>query len=193
MIRWRVQNSVDHPDLAAGRPPAGLLTAQEQRQYDGYLSPRRRRDWLLGRWTAKQLAQAHFLAAEGFRPDLDSFAIAYAPSGAPILTSHHPALRGDDNNGRLPLALAISHSSGYAFCALSGNSAGNVRIGADIEIVEARPSTFVEDFFTASEQARLHAAPRAMRELLITATWSVKEAALKATQYGLRTDPRGVE
>src|SRR5690606_24625333 len=113
MIRWLIQTTADHPDLAAGRAPAGLLTAEEATHYQAYTSPRRRRDWLLGRWTAKQLVQHHLMLSLGFRPACDSFMVAQTPSGAPIITSHSPT-----HSPVLPLALSISHSQGYAFCAL---------------------------------------------------------------------------
>lgn len=193
MIRWLVQTIVDHTDLAAGRPPAGLLAPQEVAEYETYLSPRRRRDWLLGRWTAKQLVQTHIAATRGFCPTPDSFTIAYEPSGAPTITSLQPALYDTSDNERVPLSLSISHSNGYAFCAVSQNGWRDGRIGADIELVASRPSSFADDFFTEAEQANLDAAPCEWRDSLMTATWSIKEAALKAAHIGLRADPRDVE
>ena len=192
MIRWLVQTSVDHPDLAAGRPPAGLLAPQEVAEYETYLSPRRRRDWLLGRWTGKRLVQTQFAATSGFRPALDSFTIAYEPSGAPYIAGSQPTLCATSDNGRVPLSLSISHSNGYAFCATS-HDMGQVQIGVDIELIEPRPHNFVHDFFTEAEQANLYAAPCELRDAVMTATWSIKEAALKAAQIGLRTDPREVQ
>jgi 4'-phosphopantetheinyl transferase len=193
MIRWLVQTVVDHPDLSAGRPPARLLTRAESAQYRGYLSPRHRRDWLLGRWTAKRLIQAHIMANDGFRPALNSFTIEHEPSGAPYSTSHHPALQQKCDDGRMPLALSISHSNGYAFCALCDDKRGDVRLGADIELVEPRADDFTQNFLTADEQASLNAAPSALHDLLVTATWSAKEAVLKTTHLGLRADPRTIQ
>lgn len=192
MIRWLIQTTVDHPDLAAGRPPAGLLTDEEMARYQGLLSPRRRRDWLLGRWAMKRLLQAHVLASDGHCPPLDCLSIEYETSGAPYVVSRYPALRGG-KDGHLPLAIAISHSNGYAFCALAANQSGNVCVGCDIELVEPRPATFAEEFFSDSEQVHLSRAHTSVHDLLITATWSAKEAALKASGVGLRVDPRGVE
>ena len=180
MIRWLVQTVADHPDLAENRPPSGLLTRAELTRYAAFLSPRRRRDWLLGRWTAKRLIQAHIAATDGFTPTLDSFSITYLPSGAPAIE-------------QVPLALAISHSHGYAFCALSKNHLGHVQIGSDIELVESQPVDFIEEFFTPAEAAHVNAAPPVLRDVLITTTWSVKEATLKASHLGLRVDPRSVE
>jgi 4'-phosphopantetheinyl transferase len=193
MIRWLIQTTVDHPGLSAGRPPTGLLTRAELGQFSGFINPRRQRDWLLGRWTAKRLLQMHVAATEGFCPTLDSFTVEQEPNGAPYFASQHLALRGQYEDGRVPIALSISHSNGYAFCTLCGDNGGWVRLGADIEMVEPRPDSFAEDFFTDAEQANLNAAPPALHELLTTATWSAKEAVLKATHLGLRADPRTVQ
>lgn len=193
MIRWLMQTVTDHPDLTAGRPSAGLLTPAELASYEQLLSPRRRRDWLLGRWTAKRLFQRQIATHHGFMPSLDSFTIAQAPSGAPYIASHHPALRANDGSERLPFALSISHSNGYAICALAEDRYGITRVGVDIEVVEPRSDSFIQEFFTPAEQANLSAAPPLQRDLFATALWSAKEATLKATHVGLHADPRAVE
>jgi 4'-phosphopantetheinyl transferase len=193
MIRWLVQCVADHPQLSAGRPPAGLLASAEMAQYEKLLSPRRRRDWLLGRWTAKHLANRHIALTQGFSPALDSLIIDYDASDAPYITSDHPALRDASNTGALPLALSISHSSGYAFCGLCEKQHKGVTLGVDIELVEKRPQSFVDEFLTAREQAKIQAVPPDARDLLTTAIWSVKEATLKATHLALRADPSYVE
>jgi 4'-phosphopantetheinyl transferase len=193
MIRWLLRTSVDHPDMAAGRLPAGLLTHEEREQFAGLLNPRRRRDWLLGRWTAKRLAQAHIVATRGFCPVLASFFIAYEASGAPYLASDNLALRGDCETSRIPLALAISHSHGYAFCTLCASPLGAVRLGADIELVGPRDEDFAKEFLTLDEQRMIAGALHGQRELMVTAAWSVKEAVLKATHLGLGADQRGVQ
>jgi 4'-phosphopantetheinyl transferase len=192
MIRWLIQSVVDHPDLTAGRPPTGLLTPAEVAQLQSYLSPHRRRDWLLGRWTVKRLIQTHIAATHSFSPALDSFTVEHDPNGAPYATSHHPGLRGACARGRMPLALSISHSHGYAFCVLSADNMGQVRLGADIELVEAR-TDFAQEFFTSDEQDNINTASPALVDLLTTATWSAKEAILKAAHIGLRADPRSVQ
>jgi 4'-phosphopantetheinyl transferase len=201
MIRWLLQTSVDHPDLAAGHAPVGLLTPAEAGQYQSYLSPNRRRDWLLGRWTAKQLVQKHIAMLHGFHPALDSFAVAQEGNGAPYIAGHHPALRPASNRAlnsaddptRLPLVLSLSHSHGYAFAALCSDASGQTRVGADIEVVASQPEGFAANFFTASEQEKINAAPLSMQPRLTTATWSAKEAVLKATHLGLRAASTSVE
>ncbi len=197
MIHWLVQSVADHPDLAVDRPPAGLLSPVEQERYNGYLNPKRRRDWLLGRWTAKRLIQAHYATAAGFHPALDSFAVAQDPDGAPFVQSYDPALGGSrlecGSPARLPLAISISHSHGYAFCAVCCTNAHPIHLGADLELVESRGANFVHDYFTDHEQHVLAEAPPALSDLMVTATWSAKESVLKALRLGLRVDTRSVE
>jgi 4'-phosphopantetheinyl transferase len=201
MIRWLIQSVVDHPDLTAGRPPAGLLTPHELAHYNGYYSPRRQRDWLLGRWTAKRLTQSYFAATAGFHPAFTCFTIAQDAGGVPYLAADDPAMTSSQTSSqsasqtlpRVPLCLSISHSHGYAFCAVSPEQSAATRLGADIELVEARSPSFVNDFFTPDEQRQLGPTPPALYELMVNATWSAKEAALKATHRGLRADPLGVQ
>jgi phosphopantetheine--protein transferase-like protein len=193
MIRWLVQTSVALPDLAAGHPPPRLLTAAEHAHFATYTNPRRRRDWLLGRWTSKQLVQAHIAARDGYQPAFDSFSIASGATGAPYVSSRHPALRGVGIDGCLPLALSISHSQGYAFCALCENRCGDVRLGVDIELISSKIEEVAHAFFTPAEKAKLQAAQPAARALLATLLWSAKEAVLKATHLGLTVDTQGVE
>jgi len=203
MIRWLVQSVADNPALTAGRPPVGLLNAAELQHYNGYYSPRRRRDWLLGRWTAKRLIQAELAARLGFTPELTWFGIAQDPNGAPYVYSHHPALALSGaasepdapacGQARVPICLSISHSHGYAFCAVMPMQEGNRCLGADIELVETPSATFADDFFTTGERSHLAACPPELYPLMLYATWSAKEAALKAVQVGLRADPRNVE
>ncbi len=97
----------------------------------------------------------------------------------------------DANGADLPLTLSISHSRGHAFCAVV---CGAERpLGADIEFVEARSPLFAADYFTEAELATL---PPSLsdteRDLLVTAIWSGKEAALKAVRAGLTVDTRTV-
>lgn len=193
MIRWRIQSIADHPNVAAGRPPDGLLTATEWARYRGYHSARRRRDWLLGRLTAKQLVQDAIVRTAGFTPRLDSFSIAQDPGGAPYVASACPALACQATDGRLPLRLSISHSQDYALAALVLPAPPTTALGVDIEIVDHRNPFIHGDPLTPDEQHRIAAAPQTRQSLMATAMWSAKEAAAKAIQLELRDNPHTIQ
>ena len=138
--------------------------------------PKRRAEWRLGRYAAKQ-AVAAFLADERTLP---SIAVRAAADGAPEVF-----LEG----GPAPLTLSISHSGGQAFCAIAP---GDTALGCDLEKVEPRSAAFVADYFTPEEQALVEGATAADRPWLANLIWSAKESALKALREGLRLDTRSV-
>ncbi|MBN1642314.1 MAG: 4'-phosphopantetheinyl transferase superfamily protein [Anaerolineae bacterium] len=174
MIYW-------HLCAAADAPAQGFLSAAERRTVEGLRFPKRREEWLLGRWTAKELLRLSIPAYESLPPG--AISVCNDPDGAPYLS-----LEGE---GRLTASLSISHRAGCAFCALS--PATSPAIGADVEQVEPRAAAFVTDFFTAGEAERVWACAPATRDTLVTAIWSAKEAVLKALRHGLRVDTRAVE
>lgn len=219
MIHWLVQSSAAHPDLARGVPPAGLLSAAEQERLAGFRVEKRRKEWLLGRWTAKHLLQAYCEETLGYRPPLEALIVGRVPGGgvplaaldphyisASLLTAARTAViplvgnrdRHDDDampavaGVLLPLSLSISHSGEQAFCALSSHDAGKVFIGADIERITDLSERFIDSYFTPEEARLVRQAPAEQRDMLATATWSAKEAVLKALQVGLTVDTRRV-
>lgn len=191
MINWLVQTVEAHPDLRRGLPPPGLLNPQEQGWFAHLKTPPRRRNWLLGRWTAKLLLQTILGREAGQDVALPELTIRNDPSGAPYATCNL-------DYGELPLTLSISHSGDRACCAAFGLAEGQTipfgLLGVDIERVENRAPGFAEEYFTETELALLNSArPEACsRDILVTATWSAKEAALKALHLGLRIDTRSV-
>jgi 4'-phosphopantetheinyl transferase len=142
--------------------------------------PKRRRDWLLGRWTAKHLLREYLKQASA-PPSLDAIVIRADADGSPYAT-----LAGD----RLLFSLSISHSGAYAFCALTDEAGATV--GADVEMIEPRPLSLAEQFFTAEELAAVLARPESERDAGITLVWSAKEAFLKSIKEGLRVDTRAI-
>ena len=179
MIYWHMCPAQECAGNGATRPD--FLSAVEFKTYQGLRFPKRRHEWLLGRWTAKQLLRHSLASYEGL--PLEAISVANDPDGAPYL-----AVEGE---GRLPVSLSISHRAGRAVCALS--PAASPSIGVDLEYVETRAPAFVNDFFTAEESARVWACPDPLRDTLVTVIWSAKEAVLKALREGLRLDTRAVE
>ena len=200
MIRWLVQSVYNHPDLARGAAPPGLLSQAEADHLARLSHPKRRQDWLLGRWTAKQLLVAT-LSEQGEAPSLEEITVGNDPAGAPYAYFERctsPAQPGQAwaNGGRIPVSLTISHSHGVAFCALAAQpddqqtTARLPRVGGDVEQIEAREPSFGRDFFTAEERAVVAAAPPVQRDKLATVIWSAKESVLKALHLGLSVDTR---
>jgi 4'-phosphopantetheinyl transferase len=136
----------------------------------------RRRDWRLGRWTAKH-AVAAWRPAPG---DLETIAIIAAEDGAPeVYLNGQPA----------PVAISLTHRDGVAVCAIA---ADDMALGCDLEAIEPRDDVFVRDWFTANEQAAVDAADTAARPLVVNLIWSGKESAAKAAREGLRLATKDV-
>jgi 4'-phosphopantetheinyl transferase len=185
MMYWLTQTLADHPALARAEAPEGLLSSVEEARFRSLTREKRRRDWLLGRWTAKHLAASYIELVTGRRPALREIVILAEPDGAPRLQSQNGYASIVDR-----LAISISHSHDHAFCALS--AAPGYMPGADIEYVEPRDPGFVTDFFTDAEIARVYHAPLSVQPLLTTVIWSAKEAALKSLRCGLTIDTRQI-
>ena len=180
MIDWLTCLADDCPELEAEHPP-GFLSALERQALESLRFLKRRREWLLGRWTAKQLLQRCHPAYRSL--PLHAITVSNDDDGAPYLSVQ--------DQGRLAMSLSISHREDRAFCALSPTVPPSV--GADLEHVEPRDAAFVHDFFGTNEDARVWACSRSKRDTLITVVWSAKEAVLKALRHGLRVDTRSVE
>lgn len=235
MIHWLLQKAADHPSLSQGLPPPGVFSAAELERLGQLSAEKRRREWILGRWTAKRLLQSFVERTSGQRLPLTGLVVGREPTGAPVaLVDAHlvpPSLASAEapisvplvgtagikpgmgvptfKGWRLPLSLSISHSTNSAFCAVHPSaglanqfprengalSALNdtsqlAQVGADIEMVEGRSPRFVNDYFTPEEIRHLRDTPYDLRNTLVTATWSAKEAVLKALRLGLTVDTR---
>ncbi len=166
-------------EQAAADVPAcdDWLDRQESRLLSTLRFEKRRCDWRLGRWTAKN-AVAERLGLPRDMESLASIRIETEPGGAPLVV-----LR----NGTRPVTISISHSFGLAICAVARPES---RLGCDLERLEPRSAAFVSDYFTAAEQAVIVQAPEDVGVLLPTVYWSAKESALKALGKGLRIDTR---
>jgi 4'-phosphopantetheinyl transferase len=185
VIYWLLQSAPDHPDLARGVAPADLLSDSERARLASLRIHKRRRDWLLGRWTAKRLVQWYVERQTGLCLPLPALMIDTDPDGAPRLIADSPyhliPVIAD-------LQLSISHSGDRALCGLVEGA----YVGVDIERIEPRDWQFVEDYFTADEILQVQTAPVEQYETLITTIWSAKESALKALRLGLSVDTRSV-
>lgn len=153
------------------------LSLRERETLDRLHVVKRRQDWLLGRWTAKQAVGAWLRPVD--RPaQLRAIEILAAPDGAPEVYVATVAA---------PVAISISHSAGHALCTVVPRG---MAVGCDLEHVEPRDDGLVEDFFSADEAAGVRRLDGRARDLLVTLLWSAKESALKLLREGLRLDTR---
>jgi len=155
------------------------LSNEEIACLNAFRFAKRRSDWRLGRWTAKQ-AIAACLHWPAFPRLLSDIEIRATPSGAPEAVL--PGLT-------TPLSFSISHRAGEAMCAVS---LVRMRLGCDLEVVEERDQAFVTDYFTSEEHDLIAQIDCDDRPTLLALLWSAKESALKALGQGLRLDTRSV-
>ncbi|NJP88731.1 4'-phosphopantetheinyl transferase superfamily protein [Nonomuraea sp. FMUSA5-5] len=155
-----------------GHLPAGdgWLAPEEARRAAGMRFAKRRTEFLVARWTAKE-AMGRLFPAPPYELE-----VRHHPSGAP------EAYRA---GAPLPVGVSLTDRAGWAVCLL-GLEPGAV--GCDLELVEPRSPAFVADYFTPAEREVIGADP--LRANLL---WSAKESALKVLRTGLRRDTRSVE
>ncbi len=155
------------------------LTPAESETFSRLRFPKRREDWLLGRWTAKSCLAAY---AQSSRvcPDLSRIEIRSQSSGAPF-----GVLLDQDSY----LSISLTHRGGKAMCAFAPS---NISVGCDLELVEERSSEFLSDYFTREEQLVVERTAMQERALVMNMLWSAKESALKAMCTGLRLDTKTV-
>ena len=172
-VYWFEQIATDVPD------DNNWLSAAEVARLSSLRFAKRRADWRLGRWTAKN-AVAAWLAMPTPPQVLARIEIRPAPSGAPeVFIADKP---GD-------MAISLSHRDGRSACAVAPSG---VEVGCDLEVIEPHSAGFVSDYFTIEEQALIAHVPEADRPRVLALLWSAKESALKALRVGLRLDTRSV-
>lgn len=175
-VYWFEQHEVDMP---AEPEHNGWLGASERVHLAGLRFPKRRADWLLGRWTAKR-AVARCLSLPCHLSALVDLEIRAAADGAPeAFLAGEPA----------PVTISLSHRAGLAVCSVARAAAA---LGCDVELIEPRIATFASNYFAPEEQDRVAQAPPLEQPRLLTLIWSAKESAMKALRAGLRLDTRSV-
>jgi len=155
------------------------LSSGELLRLDAMPFARRRNDWRLGRWTVKN-AWAAYMKLPVDSQVLREIEIRPASTGAPELFFR---------NNPANVTISLSHRAGAAICAISSTGGA---LGCDLEIVEARSSAFLADYFTPEEQALVSQAAASDLPWLVALLWSAKESTLKALGEGLRLDTRSV-
>jgi 4'-phosphopantetheinyl transferase len=171
ILFWLTRNSADVPESD------DWLSGGERGILAGMRFPKRRNDWRLGRWAAKQAICIYEVKNN---PLLSSLEIRAAANGAPEAFW----------NGRPgTAAISISHSDDRSLCVVGPR---DFVVGCDLERVELREDIFIRDYFTPDEISFCRQALPAERALSVNLIWSAKESVLKALREGLRRDTRSV-
>lgn len=145
---------------------------------------KRRKDWLLGRWTAKVLIARIVTEQTGARPVPAQLLIHKAADGSPRVEV------AADTGRPMTLTLSISHSHGLGAAAVVMEP--DWSLGIDLELIAERHPAFAADYFTPQEQQQVARVTADQRLLAVNVIWSGKEAALKAVHLGLTADTRAV-
>lgn len=183
MIHWLAQSHEVIPKTAVNGKPAFFLNGKESARLASLSTEKRRRDWLLGRWTAKRLLQTVIWETKNTTVPLDLITVSNNPDGVPMIESQLPMIDGK-------FSISISHSHGHALVTAVAKS--DWPIGADIEQIKPRSETFIDDYFTETEALLVRQVDGALRDIQVTAVWSAKEAVLKALHLGLSVDTRAI-
>lgn len=181
-LHWLVGQGLSSGLIAPDSLP-NYLNDEEIRLWQALRTDKRRRDWLLGRRTAKQMIAGLFRERIDRELPLHEITIRPHADGWPMVEL--PPL-----DGLTTITLSISHSHDWAFCAAIAGE--NRPLGADIEANERRSAAFAEEYFTPLEIQLLSSAPAEQRDMLTNAIWSGKESALKAIRRGLAENTRVV-
>jgi 4'-phosphopantetheinyl transferase len=179
----RERNPVGYLIRKAADLPADLdwLAPGERRRADGFRFAKRRGDWLLGRWTAKEAVRFYLALSGAIAPEYSALEISSAADGAPeVRFGAEPA----------PVSISLSHSNGKGLCAVAYPG---LDLGCDLETIQNRELEFLRDYFCTAENLAVADAPAARRSRDATIIWSAKESALKCLREGLRRDTRSVQ
>lgn len=183
MIHWLTQSHEVVPKTAVTDGSFQFLSEKESARLATLSSEKRRRDWLLGRWTAKRLLQTVIWETKHTTVPLDLITVANNADGVPQVASQLPLVDGQ-------FSISLSHSHGQAL--VTAVAKPNWPIGCDIEKIAPRDEAFIDDYFTETEALLVRQVAGKARDVLVTAVWSAKESVLKALHLGLSVDTRAV-
>ncbi|GIV66054.1 MAG: hypothetical protein KatS3mg047_0447 [Bellilinea sp.] len=156
------------------------LSPKEQTLLAVMRFPKRRSEWINGRWTAKQLLLKAIPLLDG-RP-MAEISIENHIAGYPLVMIDGQPLSG---------CLSISHRGERVAAAYTAHE--DILIGIDLEWIEERHPAFLQDYFTGDEIVWVNTGQPNEQAARTTLLWSAKEAALKALRLGLAVDTRMIE
>lgn len=157
---------------AADESPGEFLTAHELDRLPRMSGGGRVSDWIAGRVAAKIV----LVSARGGPPDFGAYEVLPDEEGRPVAW----LVREGRFRVRLGDRVSISHRGGAVGAALILDGPGG-GVGFDIELLERRDPSFLDEYFAGAERELLDGLPPDLAPFGACAGWSLKEAALKAT------------
>lgn len=143
------------------------LTPAEIRVCEGIRAPQRRRDWLAGRWAAKELIQRYLDEEAGLQLPPSQIEIMNDRNGAP-----YARLSLELETAHFELSLA--HSSGHGLAGVSPHGS----LGVDLQRIRPVRSDLTERVLAEYECEQLSLYCNEHESLLTF--WVLKEATIKA-------------
>lgn len=159
-----------------------FLTPEEIEEAKLKSTLKRQKEWLSGRIALKK-SVGQLLAERGTNhaqaSDIRIFQDNLGKPFAELITGDNATIG----------SLSLSHSNGLAMAAAA--AAGNFwGLGIDVEKVEQRTESWVNDYFDESEIQLAENGPQ--KWLTLNSIWALKEAVLKALGVGLRYDLKDI-
>ncbi len=147
--------------------PSRWLTPPELRALERIKRLKHRRDWLAGRWAAKELLQQYLYEEAGLKLTPLHIEIMHDENGAPY--ARLPT-------GPLGLCLSLAHSAGHGLAGISLSGS----LGVDLQHIRPVRPDLAERVLAEHERAQLitHFGEQTPEGLLVL--WALKEAAIKA-------------
>lgn len=178
--RWLARGEHEIPEHT------GWLVPVEANRLGQLRYTKRRTEFLLRRWTAKQAIATALGLQDEVEADesgtLARIAVLNHRTGAPY------ALVDGEHVG---VDISVTDRAGWAVCLVGP---GLDAVGVDLELVEPRSAGFISDYLTPVEQQYVWGQPdEDARFAAANLMWSAKESALKVLRTGLRADTRTVE
>lgn len=151
-----------------GRLISEILSPREMEIYNNYTLPKKRLEWLAGRWTAK-IALSHYKKwnnADTFYKEID---VLRGKNCEPYFLQY-----GN-------IALSISHCYPYCIAVV-----GEQDLGIDIEKVFMPEEALINFFYNSNEASALKTAKDTSKTATIY--WTRKEAVSKFLKLGMKLD-----
>ncbi len=150
------------------RNPDKILSGEEQKYFDSLKFDKRKRDYLVGRYTAKKLLLENFI--KDAKITFKDISILKDTDGKPELYI---------NDKRPDIMLSISHSGDFASAVASKELKF---LGIDTEKIEPRAKSWAEQSFYNTEYHTNS------DDKFLTTLWAKKESVVKALGVGLSVD-----